>query len=289
MASFSKAVWRDWSLVFFTVLTQASAGIVLCLGTISLLYPGYDPQFGNGPVFDKPLLSALVLIGVATLVSLLHLGNPKNAPRALGNLKSSWLSREILAIGIYTACLVLMIAWGWKDGPGGVFDTLLAAGCVAGIALLWAMARVYMIPTIPPWNSWYTPLGFTSTALSLGSLALLVMYALPGPATGFLLGLLSSMLLIKLVSAPIHQFRLSKTDTGIDRPAFDTGPYYRLYITRIVILLITALVMLVAVAPPGDGAATDLGAWVYLLLALVLAEEVLGRLLFYASYFRVGV
>jgi anaerobic dimethyl sulfoxide reductase subunit C (anchor subunit) len=279
-------------LVVFTILTQTSVGIVLSLALLNLLYPGTRLSLGNGLSFSNPILMALLLVGLATLGSMLHLGNPKNAPRAISNLAGSWLSREIMAIGVYALALAVTFALAWKSGPDTSHTVFLAVSAAAAVALLWAMARVYMIPTIPPWNSWYTPLGFTATALSLGPLILLAMreagtIGVPVPAADFLLGLVSAMLLIELISTPVHQIRLHKMETGIDNPVFDSGVFFQLYVTRIVILLAAALVILFFVVLPGAG--NDPGAWVYPLLALVLAEEIIGRLLFYASYLRVGV
>ena len=50
----------------------------------------------------------------------------------------------------------------------------MALSCLSGLALLWTMSRIYVMPTIPAWNSWHTPVSFVSTALGLGLLTLLV-------------------------------------------------------------------------------------------------------------------
>ena len=93
---------QDWSLVLFTTLSQLSVGIILCFTLLG--YSGTDLGlvFAMGLSFKNPVFLALVFIGVATLISFLHLGKPSNAPRALNNLSGSWLSREILAIGVYS-------------------------------------------------------------------------------------------------------------------------------------------------------------------------------------------
>ena len=41
---------------------------------------------------------------------------------------------------------------------------------------VWMMTRIYVIPTIPPWNSWYTGLGFISTTLCLGLITVLFLH-----------------------------------------------------------------------------------------------------------------
>ena len=158
---------RDWSLVFLTVLSQAGIGIVLCFTGLLYFAGGAAPAMAGFSAVS-PLLLALLLVVVATAASFLHLGNPSNAPRALRNLAGSWLSREILAIGAFTLLLAAALVSFRIGGESGVFRLLLLLASMAGLFLLWAMTRVYMIATIPAWNSWYTPVSFTATALSLG-------------------------------------------------------------------------------------------------------------------------
>ena len=105
---------RDWSLIFFTSLAQWSIGIVLWLSLLVFYNHDVNPVYETALIPGNPVMLALVFIGVATLSSFLHLGNPANAPKALSNLSSSWLSREILTIGLFTASLVLLLAIGWK-------------------------------------------------------------------------------------------------------------------------------------------------------------------------------
>ena len=103
---------KDWTLVFFTVLSQLSVGVILCITWLAGLEN--DSRFVDmlGPQFKNPVLLALVSVGVATGISLMHLGNPKNAPRSLNNLAGSWVSREILALATYSVSLLLIFILG---------------------------------------------------------------------------------------------------------------------------------------------------------------------------------
>jgi anaerobic dimethyl sulfoxide reductase subunit C (anchor subunit) len=292
VASLKQVVWRDWSLVFFTVLTQVSVGIILSLvllGGIS----GAALSYRTGLVLSNPVLLALLLTGTATLVSLLHLGSPKNAPRALGNLKGSWLSREILAIGVYSACLLLAFVRDWGAGMDRHTLDLLAVSALAGIALTWMMIKVYTIATVPAWNTWYTPFSFVSTMLSLGPLALLTLQSggliyFPFGASDALLYLVLAVLLTGVFSTYLHFSRLRKMDTGIARTSFSKGAYFRLYQSRMGLLAVASLLVIALLMQIGIDASST-GTWLGVLLVLILAGEILGRLLFYASYFRVGV
>ena len=94
---------REGSLVAFTLLTQAAAGTCAFL----LAFEWRAERAGAGASVESaalPILSfALVAALLGLAASFLHLGNPRNAVRALGNLGSSWLSREILLAALFTA------------------------------------------------------------------------------------------------------------------------------------------------------------------------------------------
>jgi len=285
---------RDWSLVFFTILAQWSIGIILCLTLLLVFSPDSSPVYKTGPGLKNPVLLALVFIGTATLSSLLHLGKPINAPKALNNLKGSWLSREILTIGIFSISLGIVLVLAWKSAYSGNLSLPLALSAVFGLALLWMMIRIYTMPTIPPWNSWYTPVSFISTALCLGLLTLLYLQS-----TGYVIAteqiirhfriFLAAILLLEIVSALAHQSRLVKMDTGMNNLVFDTGMFYRMFLVRIAILIIgclpIAFLLLNADWLPAYNHPLSLS----LLFILVISQELIGRLLFYSSYFRLGV
>ena len=74
-----------WPLVVLTVLTQVALGI-------SLTATGQGQR-----------LAAAAVAGGALGGSLLHLGRPVHAWKALRNLRRSWLSREVLLLGAYAA------------------------------------------------------------------------------------------------------------------------------------------------------------------------------------------
>ena len=285
---------RDWSLVFFTTLAQWSVGTILWLSWPVIHNHGLSSIFHTGLGLQNPVLLALILITSATFSSFLHLGNPVNAPRALNNLSGSWLSREILAIGVFSVSLVVTVTLGWKTGNPGLQKYLVVLSSVSGMALLWTMSRVYTVPTIPAWNSWNTPVSFVSTALGLGLLTLLLLHAegsinIADHIVRIFLIVLITVLLIEIVSAVTHQFKLASMDQGIDKLVFHKGAFYRVFLLRMAILIFTCqLVVILVVKPdllPGNSNST----WLSLLFILAIAQELMGRLLFYSSYFRIGV
>lgn len=285
---------RDWSLVFFTSLAQWSVGIILWLCWPVIHNQDLSPIYQTGLGLNNPVLLALLFIGGATLSSFLHLGNPVNAPNALNNLKGSWLSREILAIGAYGASLVFTLLVGWTTSAADYLKFLLVLNSVSGLALLWTMSKIYVMPTIPAWNSWYTPLSFVSCSLSLGVLTMLTLDAINSISiAGHIVRIYSisliTILLIEFVSAFIHQHKLASLEQAMAGPVFDKGLFYQVFLVRVALLVFTLQLMIVLAFIPELLPLWSYSQWLFLLFLLVITQELMGRLLFYSSYFRLGV
>jgi anaerobic dimethyl sulfoxide reductase subunit C (anchor subunit) len=285
---------QDWSLVLFTTLAQLSVGMILWFTLAGYFFSDLGVFMEPGPATRYPVLLALVLIGVATVTSFLHLGNPSNAPNALNNLSGSWLSREILALGVYALSLIIVLILGWNTGGTEHLKYFMALSSVTGLTLLWMMIRIYVVPTIPAWYSWHTPLSFALTALCLGLLALLVFHH-AGAAKGDdevikqSMGLLMLILFVETASGFIHQIKLEKMSTGIDELVFNQGPFYRFFLVRMGLLFIAFMAIFILTLKPDLLLAYGNNAALYPLFVLIVVQELLGRLLFYSSYFRIGV
>ena len=131
-----------WPLVWLTLLTQAAVGASLTAGD------------GTGR------LTAAVLAALALAVSLLHLGRPLYAWKALRNLRRSWLSREVALFGAYGGLAALAV--------GVPVAAPLAA--VVGAGGVYASGRLYMVPGRPAWCTPLTLARFGATALAIGGL-----------------------------------------------------------------------------------------------------------------------
>ncbi|MFR4120497.1 MAG: dimethyl sulfoxide reductase anchor subunit family protein [Bilophila wadsworthia] len=123
-----------WSLVIFTLLGQAAAGMLI----LSFFSRTADTSRAKA-------WAACILLGVGALASLEHLSDPTVSFYTITNVGTSWLSREILFVGLFGAGLLLWLitlnAWARR----------LAA--ILGLAFVYVMSRVYTIPTVPFWNS----------------------------------------------------------------------------------------------------------------------------------------
>ncbi len=162
-------------LVAMLILTQLSVGLV----AVERL----SAWTGTPTATPATLLSAAALacaLGLAA--STAHLGRPLYAFRALLGLRTSWLSREILAFGVYFAC-VLGAAVSANGLANGLADGLADAALVAGIAALMTSVMVYHATKREMWNAARTASRFALTAGALGALAavtIAVMQATPG-------------------------------------------------------------------------------------------------------------
>lgn len=285
---------RDLSLVFFTLASQCSVGIVLWLTTLALLSGDASIAAATGLNPANPVLLALLLVALATAISFLHLGNPVNAPRAMRNLATSWLSREILAIGLYKLTLFAAFVVGWQTQAPGFAWQLLAPAALAGLILLWTMSGVYLIVTVPPWNSLHTPLAFGLTTLCLGGTSCLVFgvtgaigidVAMFAPCAAVLL----AVLMLEGGTSLANQRRLQGLDTGFRGPDFGRGALRILYGARMLLLLAAGLGITILLLQSGPASAAEHAALMFLLLPAVVLQELAGRLSFYASYFRIGL
>jgi DMSO reductase iron-sulfur subunit len=150
-----------WSLVWMTTLIQLSAGALL-VATLA---------HRAGPL----ALTILLALTAFTLnISVLHLGRPAYAWRAVAGWKRSWLSREILLFGLFFAALAALTAAAWRDAAHPIptlIGFLYALAPTLGFAGILASAFIYLVPARPAWNTLHTPIDFILSALFLGAAA----------------------------------------------------------------------------------------------------------------------
>lgn len=149
------------SLVIFTLLGQASAGMMLLL-----------PLFAD-VASDRARVAggvALALLGLGALVSLGHLSDPWVSFYTITNVGTSWLSREIWFVGLFGAATL-----GWLVTRRPRVRWLAA---LFGLGLVYVMSRVYTLPTVPFWNSAATFWSFLAAGLLLGAATLLFLNGL---------------------------------------------------------------------------------------------------------------
>ncbi len=252
-------------LVTFTLLTQMAVGAFLTLGALDAWAGGLTGQATAHALTNGALLAIGPVVGAALLASLFHLGSPRNAWRTLANLRSSWLSREIL-LALLFAVLGGLFAVLRASGAGSpAFRARLAiAAAVAGVALVYAMARVYRLRTVRRWDTPLTAVSFFATALLLGSL---------GVGTGFVL---LPDVPDALVVGPLHVIAVVAAGCfGAEVAAEGSGTLHGI---RRLLLLLGIVLCVVLLLSAGRATALVVAAFL-----VALAAQVLGRYLFYVT------
>lgn len=244
-------------LVVFTVLGPAAAGIVVADTTLR--------SFGGTTATAPSALPvALALLVAGFLVATLHLGRPLAAGRALANAKNSPLSTEILVGAAFATAIVAFLLRPeppWGEWPAAVI----------GLAFVHAMARIYRIRTVPAWDSPATPAAFFGTAIALGASTTLALGAADAAAPALAAVAAASALATPAVAfLHLRRFAVLEARARVHRFRIATAA--------------------AAAAALGIGSAGAAPAVAYAAaLALLLASELAGRALFYASHRRVGL
>lgn len=139
------------SIVLFTTAAGAGYGMLFWLGLLRPL--GLLPESAAFGLIALGI--ALFLVTAGLLSSTVHLGHAERAWRALGQWRSSWLSREgVAAVATYPAAGLfgLAILLGWP-GLAAVAGLLAAAGAVATV---YCTGMIYA--SLKPIRQWRHPL-----------------------------------------------------------------------------------------------------------------------------------
>lgn len=159
-------------LVAMLVLTQLGAGVfvieawMLASGLLSTA-----AWTRLHPVISGVGL-AIGLIGLNA--ALLHLGRPLYAFRALMGLRTSWLSREILAFSIFAGIAQGVVAAAWAPFvaammPAGIQPLMLYATALTGLASVACSAMIYEYTRREMWGEGRTLTRFFLTSGWLGA------------------------------------------------------------------------------------------------------------------------
>jgi len=277
-------------LVFMTVLTQISLGgfFVLFLGDIMSLY-GFE---------SANWIMALMVMLPAALglpLSALHLGRPFLALTAMKNIKTSWLSREALALGVFTLLMNIVVVLYFFDFSLAVRLGVEALTLLVGIYGIYAQSMIYRIKARPSWDRRTTNMKFFGVsyigAFMLGFVAVIfgmLEVAIPILVMG-MLGALAQMFftyedLRTLKDDDKNAYQLQRTARLYDEN-FKQMKYFRL----ISIALGGILLPLLAVVFVSSSAFSSATLVLLLVLTLVFLSELSDRFLFYSTVVPLGM
>ncbi len=299
---------REFALVAFTVLGQMAAGGLLVL----LIVRAFAALRGKAAEADRltdGLLFAIVpIMGLALLASLMHLHNLVNIVKAVPNLGSSWLSREVILSVVFIVVAALYTLLQWRKIAGGALREIVGwIAAIIGMVGVFAMSQVYMIRTEPAWDTPATPLSFFVTSLLLGGLLVAVGLAIrhaslrsTEPQAADLarqalqgIGIGSIVLLgIEFLVLPIYMAFLSTQGVAANQSLhLMISTYGGMLALRLALVFLGGGVLAAILYRSAAQADKEMAFTAVALSAfvLVLAAEVVGRVIFYATRVRLGL
>jgi DMSO reductase anchor subunit len=156
----------QFSIIFFTTLAGMAQGLLFFVALLNI----------EGPVLSAPFLSMLVLpvsfilLSLGLVASFFHLGHPERAWRAAMMWRTSWLSREVIALPL----VMLLTAMTFFFVASGIAPAWLWAALLISTLALWiCTAKIYQcIRFIQEWSHPSTLTNFILLGLTSGGLLL---------------------------------------------------------------------------------------------------------------------
>ena len=276
--------WHEWPLVLFTVLGQCVAG--------ALIVSGYGWLTAKDDAVKQRIVRSMfflwLVMGIAFLASVMHLGSPLRAFNSLNRIGASALSNEIASGSLFFAVggLWWLVAFLGKM-PATLGKIWLLLSMLLGLVFVYAMTNVYQIDTVPTWYNGYTTLAFFMTMLLSGPLfaALLLRAAGVSCSPAKFAGISVLALLVTVAVVVLQGLSLGEIHSSVQNAGALVPDYASLQVWRILLLVAGLgcwICPLVRRKEPSVGGLA-LG------LVSVLAGEIIGRGLFYGLHMTVGM
>ena len=246
-----------WPLVLMLALTQAGIGLIATSvhaeTSAPILYAG----------------TIIFFCGMAA--SVFHLGQPLKAWRFFLGLRTSWLSREILAFSLFAPIPLILCALPWlPDFPFKNQISFITSLSVlpVGAAAIFTSVMIYHDTHRSLWRFPLTAARFFGTMCSFAALSYAIIHqGLPATA------LFASVSIVKLIPE-IHILLLqrrhdsSRWSPDVHSARLQLGPLRILTMSRFALSLIA--ILMVAITP-------------WAALPILLTSEILERVLFFKS------
>jgi DMSO reductase anchor subunit len=209
-----------YSVILFTTASGAGYGLLALLGLVGLSHgPVSDPWFGA-----VSLLMALGLITAGLFSSMLHLGHPERAWRAVSQWRSSWLSREgVMALLTYLPALIFASGWVLFGTTGGFFWPFALLAAAGAAVTVWCTGMIYA--SLKPIRQWHHPLVapiYLAFALMTGSLLALPLLAFAGAPHAWV-GRLAALAILLAWGLKALWWRAIDRDQPVSTPESATG------------------------------------------------------------------
>lgn len=154
------------TLTVFSICVQAAIGIMAFVAVGRLMNP-------EG-VFSKAMIAAAAFGIIGVLASLLHLGRPLGAIKALYQFGSSWLSREIWFTTIFLGLTLLAVVFVYfRPQSKSTITGFATAAAIVGLVDVYFMAAIYNMTSVFVWHGVATFVEFYLAAISMGAVIVL--------------------------------------------------------------------------------------------------------------------
>jgi formate dehydrogenase iron-sulfur subunit len=192
-------------LVVMLTLTQLSVGTF----GLGLLVEQLSSSPAKDPLAQTVFACLLALLALGA--SVFHLVRPLLAWRAVLGLRTSWLSREALAFGVFAQLATLYAALAaaplYRAIPGEsrlvtMAPTVHVAAALVGLLGVFCSVMVYVATRREQWSAAQTGVKFFGTTLLLGAASAFAIHSLTGPqasATPVAKGLMSLVLFTTVI------------------------------------------------------------------------------------------
>lgn len=166
-----------FSVVFFTTIAGAAQGLVVGIALLAVAGPPVAASFAT-----TILMLATLMLVIGLGASFAHLGRPERAWRAAAMWRTSWLSREVIAL---PAFIVVVASWSLAVrgnlGAMAVSPVWPAVAVVLAGLLWYCTAKIYAcLRFIEEWAHPLTLVNFVLLGLSSGLVLLSAMSSLGG-------------------------------------------------------------------------------------------------------------
>lgn len=204
-----------WPLVFMLVLTQASVGLQ-CVWTWQT-WMGQDAS----PRSLMTLATSVALGLLGGAAATLHLGSPWKAWKVFLGLRTSWLSREAIAFGVFGPASGMLLGAEILGAPQPVRIGLAILSLLSGVLGVVCSIQIYAVTGRPLWTTARVAIRFLLTTLGT-SIAILMLFRIlaTGVLSGSGLALVGAGIVVAVASTiatlePIHSLA-----PMLDRPRF---------------------------------------------------------------------
>jgi DMSO reductase anchor subunit len=260
------------TLVFFTVLSQTAVGTLIFREVFS---KWINLQFLPDPFKKYSLFVSIGLLITSLTIAFFHLGKPSNAMFTFNNVRSSWLSREVLSISLLIIVLIIHSIIEKKTQSTILKEIFSLLSVGIGIFLVYSMIRLYTLPTVKSWYNPGTPVSFIITTFSCG-LGLILL--LSWKQSGSLFNNVYPLILVLIIASFINSLLFFNR---LDKPAFLS--------LQLIKTLLGFFIIILVITKKISGLTNKTGTWVVIIFVSILIIEVLNRYIFFLSFEKSGL